>query len=81
LIAHAAESAELVLRAQRALRYEEALTRLAELQPHVAKYFDDVMVMADDQSIRRARLQLMANLRDLVLQVADISEIVAESRT
>jgi glycyl-tRNA synthetase beta subunit len=32
-------------------------------------------VMAEDPSVRRARLQLMANLRDLVLQVADISEI------
>jgi glycyl-tRNA synthetase beta subunit len=34
--------------------------------------------MAEDPATRRARLQLMANLRDLVLQLADISEIAAD---
>jgi glycyl-tRNA synthetase beta chain len=53
--------------------------RLADLQPYVAKFFDEVMVMAEEPSVRRARLQLMAKLRDLVLRIADISEIASES--
>jgi len=83
LITQAARSAKLVEQAQKELRYDDALMRLAELQPHVAKFFDEVMVMAEEPTIRRARLQLMAKLRDLVLQIADISEIVTEgaSRT
>jgi glycyl-tRNA synthetase beta chain len=83
LITQAAKSAKLVEHAQKELRYDDALMRLAELQPHVAKFFDEVMVMAEEPTIRRARLQLMAKLRDLVLQIADISEIVTEgaSRT
>jgi len=75
LISHAAGSAHLVGEARTARRYVDAFSRLADLQPDVAKFFDDVLVMADDPGARRARLQLMANLRDLVLQIADISEI------
>ena len=37
--------------------------------------------MVDDPVVRRARLQLMANLRDLVLQLADISEIARLRRS
>ena len=75
LIAHAAGSAHLVTAARKQRKYLDAFTRLADLQPDVSQFFDDVMVMADDPVVRRARLQLMANLRDLVLQLADISEI------
>lgn len=58
--------------------YLAAFKRIAGLQPFVAKYFDDVMVMAEDAAVRETRLQVMAGLRDLVVHVADISEIVAE---
>jgi glycyl-tRNA synthetase beta chain len=79
LIVHAAGAAHLVTEAVKARRYADAFNRLADLQPDVAQFFDKVMVMADDPAVRRARLQLMANLRDLVLQLADISEIVPQS--
>jgi glycyl-tRNA synthetase beta chain len=78
LIVHAAGSADVVAEARKQRRYLDAFTRLADLQPDVTKFFDDVMVMAEDPATRRARLQLMANLRDLVLQLADISEIAAD---
>jgi glycyl-tRNA synthetase beta chain len=45
----------------------------------VAKFFDDVLVMAEDERLRTARLGLVATLRDLILEIADISEIVTES--
>jgi glycyl-tRNA synthetase beta chain len=59
--------------------YKEAFGTIALLQPEVARFFDDVMVMADDAALRAARLQMVAVLRDLILEIADISEIVTES--
>jgi glycyl-tRNA synthetase beta chain len=58
--------------------YREAFSEIAQLQPAVAKFFDDVLVMAEDETVRNARLALVATLRDLILHLADISEIVAE---
>lgn len=55
--------------------YAGALTRLAELRPSVDAFFDDVMVMVDDEAVRRNRLQLLAGLRDLFLRVADVSRL------
>ena len=53
--------------------YREGLTRLASLRDDVDKFFDEVMVMVDDPSLRVNRLRLLRDLRDLFLQVADIS--------
>jgi glycyl-tRNA synthetase beta chain len=58
--------------------YREAFTAIAALQPVVAKFFDDVLVMAEDERLRAARLGLVATLRDLILSIADISEIVTD---
>lgn len=53
--------------------YVGLLKRLACLREPVDRYFDAVMVMANDPAIRRNRLTLLAQLRSLFLQVADIS--------
>jgi glycyl-tRNA synthetase beta chain len=58
--------------------YREAFASVASLQPAVAKFFDDVLVMADDERLRTARLGLVASLRGLILDIADISEMVTE---
>jgi glycyl-tRNA synthetase beta chain len=58
--------------------YREAFASVASLQPAVAKFFDDVLVMADDERLRAARLALVASLRGLILDIADISEMVTE---
>jgi glycyl-tRNA synthetase beta chain len=58
--------------------YREAFAGIAALQPPVAKFFDDVLVMTEDQTLRHARLSLVAALRDLILGIADLSEIVTE---
>jgi glycyl-tRNA synthetase beta chain len=55
--------------------YREAFTAIGALQAPVAKFFDDVLVMAPDERLRSARLGLVATLRDLILEIADISEI------
>jgi glycyl-tRNA synthetase beta chain len=59
--------------------YRAALMELAELGPSVDRFFVDVLVMADDEQIRKARLSLMAHLRDVVLGIADPSELVVEA--
>ena len=58
--------------------YKRAFTEIAALQPVVAKFFDDVLVMSDDAAVREARLGLVATLRDLILGIADLSEIATE---
>ena len=65
--------------AARRADYKDAFQRIATLQPSVAKFFDDVLVMAEDAQLRAARLALVARLRDLILDIADISEIVTET--
>jgi glycyl-tRNA synthetase beta chain len=58
--------------------YREAFTAIAAMQPAVARFFDDVLVMAEEERLRAARLGLVATLRDLILGIADISEIVTD---
>src|SRR5438445_1559000 len=59
------------LAAQR--RYVDTLRELASLREPVDRYFDSVMVMADDMAKRGNRLALLARLRRMFLDVADIS--------
>ncbi|KDE41399.1 Glycyl-tRNA synthetase beta chain [Nitrincola lacisaponensis] len=54
-------------------KYTEAMMLLASLNPQVNRFFDEVMVMADDESVRHNRLSLLAHLRELFLGTADIS--------
>jgi len=53
--------------------YTAALSSLASLQEPVDTFFDNVMVNADDDAVRQNRLALLQNLRELFLQIADIS--------
>lgn len=53
--------------------YQSALGELARLQENVDNFFDEVMVMADDEALRLNRLSLLNQLRNLFLRVADIS--------
>jgi glycyl-tRNA synthetase beta chain len=59
--------------------YKQAFHHIELLRAPVASFFDDVLVMAEDEKLRAARLALVARLRDLILDIADISEIVTES--
>ncbi|MFO7747753.1 MAG: glycine--tRNA ligase subunit beta [Orrella sp.] len=55
--------------------YQEALDTLATLKDPVDRFFDEVMVMAEDPAVRRQRLSLLSNLHHLMNQVADISRL------
>jgi glycyl-tRNA synthetase beta chain len=56
-------------------RYAQALNELADLRDPVDRFFDDVMVMADDPAVQQNRLALLGELRALFLDVADISRL------
>lgn len=71
-VATAREAVEPLLASR---EYEAALKRLAALRETVDRFFDDVMVMADDAAVRANRLALLQQLGDLFLDVADISRL------
>jgi glycyl-tRNA synthetase beta chain len=56
--------------------YVEALNKLAKLRPGIDRYFETVMVMADDLEIRANRLGMLRFLLMTFAQIADFSEIV-----
>lgn len=57
--------------------FKESLAVLAQLRASVDTFFDDVMVMAEDEALRNNRLSLLAQLRNSFLAVADISFLAA----
>jgi glycyl-tRNA synthetase beta chain len=58
--------------------YREAFAEAARFKPAVDRFFDAVLVMAPDPALRESRLRLLRRLEQLVLTLADISEIVTE---
>lgn len=56
-------------------QYEEGLKQLATLRDPIDAFFDNVMVMSENDAIKTNRLRLLQKLRSLFLQVADISLI------
>ena len=56
--------------------FREAFAEAARIGPAVDRFFSEVFVMADDSALRRARLRLMREVEKVILQLADVSEIV-----
>lgn len=55
--------------------YAGALGALAKAKPVVDRYFDEVMVMADDPAVRANRLALLNGVADTMNRVADLSKL------
>jgi glycyl-tRNA synthetase beta chain len=55
--------------------YKGALATLAQTRAAVDTFFNDIMVMAEDQAVRLNRLSLLSQLHRLMNQVADISRL------
>lgn len=75
------ESREIARRAgeqKRAGQYREALAAIAGLRPAVDRFFDDVLVMAQDEMVKKNRLTMLAELLREFSTIADFSEIAAE---
>lgn len=54
-------------------QYTEALVSLATLQKPIDAFFDHVLVNVENENLRQNRLALLMNLRNLFLEIADIS--------
>ena len=65
---------------KRAGRYQEALEEIAGLRKVVDQFFVDVMVMAEDEAVRRNRLALLAELLREFTTIADFSELAGEEK-
>jgi glycyl-tRNA synthetase beta chain len=59
-----------------ARQYEPALIEISRLRPAIDAFFDKVMVMVDDESLRSHRLGLLQTLVREFSSIADFSEIV-----
>ncbi|MDH3359849.1 MAG: glycine--tRNA ligase subunit beta, partial [Desulfobulbaceae bacterium] len=55
--------------------YKEALTEILKMKEPVDKFFDDVMVMAEEEDLRRNRLALLTSIAELFLSVGDFSKM------
>lgn len=55
--------------------YVAAISALATIREAVDTFFDDVMVMADDEAVKQNRLALLNQIYQLFLQVADVSRL------
>jgi glycyl-tRNA synthetase beta chain len=57
--------------------YTSSLKALAALRAPVDRFFDDVMVNADDPGVRANRLGLLATLHGVMNRVADLSRLTS----
>jgi glycyl-tRNA synthetase beta chain len=55
--------------------FAEALAAAATLKEPVDRFFDEVLVMAEDKAIRANRLRLLLDVRDAIGMVGDLSQI------
>ncbi|MDD5533483.1 MAG: glycine--tRNA ligase subunit beta [Syntrophales bacterium] len=58
--------------------YGAALTEIAALRKPVDRFFESVLVMAEDERIRKNRLSLLKEISELFFGIADFSRIVTE---
>lgn len=65
-------------RRKKVKKYREALETISELRPAVDAFFDKVLVMVEDQDLRRNRLALLGNLLREFSTIADFSELGGE---
>jgi len=75
------EAAAKVQTEKRAGRYQQALEIIAGLRKAVDRFFDEVMVMAENPGVRKNRLGLLSELLREFTTIADFSEIGAEEKT
>jgi glycyl-tRNA synthetase beta chain len=80
LFAAGREAAVKVQAEKRAGRYEQALDRIAGLRKSVDRFFEEVMVMAENETVRKNRLALLSEQLREFTTIADFSEIGGDER-
>lgn len=56
--------------------YEKVFTTLASIKETIDTFFDKVMVMVEDEKLKRNRLILLNTVRGLYYQIADLSKLM-----
>ncbi|MGC9080227.1 glycine--tRNA ligase subunit beta [Sulfurihydrogenibium sp.] len=56
--------------------YEDAITKLIELKPYIDSFFDNVMIMVNDEKIKNNRLSILKEINELFKYFADFTKIV-----
>ena len=59
-------------------QYDKALESMLQMKEPIDLFFDEVMVMTEDQSLRQNRLNLLTAFGEVVLKVGDISRMHQE---
>jgi glycyl-tRNA synthetase beta chain len=80
LAAQIPQTAANVEKLRAARNYQPALLEIAKLRPAIDKFFDKVMVMVEDDSVRANRLALLQTVVKEFSTIADFSEIVTEGK-
>ena len=55
--------------------FDAAVESAAEIGPALDRFFEDVLVMADDSAVRANRLRLLLNVRDTLGKLGELSQI------
>ena len=58
--------------------YQRALESFAALAPELETFFKEVMVMVDDEGVRRNRMSLLRKIGSTVMKIADVTKIVVD---
>lgn len=80
LHAQAQELADRAGKLKRTGNYKEALEAISGLRPTVDRFFDDVLVMDQDEAVRKNRLALLAGLLKEFSTIADFAEMATAEK-
>ena len=69
---------EAIVKLTNARQFVEALVAISTLEPAINDFFDQVMVMAEDEMIKNNRLALLLRVSRLVKDLADLTKIVQD---
>ncbi|MGF7185505.1 glycyl-tRNA synthetase beta chain [Desulfitispora alkaliphila] len=56
----------------------DALVEIAKLQPAIDKFFEEIMVMVDDEALKNNRLALLKSIESYVYKYVDLTKVVAK---
>jgi len=80
LAKYTVELASVTAQLCREKQYDEALAALATIRRPLDDFFDKVMVMVDDETVRSSRLYLLETVASTFQSIADFSEVVTERK-
>ena len=61
-------------------RYGEALESFAGMAPELEQFFDDVMVMVENEKVKLNRMALLDSVGRAAKQIADVTKIVVDRK-